>query len=227
MSNLRRFPAHSAKPAGALPAATTGSPLPFDPAMPPALRGRLLTESLPSPLRGLLAAGRASRRSRFTDDGFTDVVEDWSPPPEVTPEHAALARQALAEIDGIILAPAPANHLLGRVLALLSHYPAKATTPEVEQLLAMDWADDLGEFPWWAVDHAARVWRRTRKWRPSIAEIRGLCADACAIERGLAERLRAIAAAAERGGNDTADGSAAGGRATVRPLLETAVRRMR
>ena len=215
MSNLHPFPAS--------PASQPSFPLPFDPAMAPALRSRMLREALPDPLRQLLDRGQTGRHSRFTENGFSDVVEDWTPPAGVTPRHAALARRALAEIDDGILAPAPANHLLGRVLALLSHFPAKATTPEVEQLLAMDWADDLGEFPAWAIDQAARVWRRTRKWRPSIAEIRALCEEACAAERALAERLRVIALAGER----SAETGGCAENAAVRPVLASAIRRMR
>ncbi|CAO3436811.1 hypothetical protein [Azospirillum doebereinerae] len=194
------------------------SPLPFDPAMPAALRSRMLMEGLPEPLRAVLTAGRIERRSRFTEEGFAGLAEEWTPPDDVTPRHATMARRALAEIDGAVLAPAPANHLLGRVLALLSHFPAKATTPDVERLLAMDWADDLGEFPGWAIDHAARVWRRTRKWRPSIAEIRGLCEDACAAERDLADRLRRVAQAGEAASDDRIT--------PVQRLVSDAVRRM-
>lgn len=214
MSNLHQFPTSSA-------AAPPGLPLPFDPAMAPALRSRMLRDALPEPLQRLLDRGQVGRHSRFTEDGFADVVEDWTPPDGVTPRHAALARRALSEIADTILAPASANHLLGRVLALLSHFPAKATSPEVEQLLAMDWADDLGEFPAWAIDQAARRWRRTRKWRPSIAEIRALCEEACAEENALAERLRAIAMAGERAGES---GNPTG---AVRPVLASAMRRMR
>ncbi|WP_395453135.1 hypothetical protein ACHMW5_03330 [Azospirillum melinis] len=215
MSNLHQFPTSSSA------AAPPGLPLPFDPAMAPALRSRMLRDALPEPLQRLLDRGQVGRHSRFTEDGFADVVEDWTPPDGVTPRHAALARRALSEIADTILAPASANHLLGRVLALLSHFPAKATSPEVEQLLAMDWADDLGEFPAWAIDQAARRWRRTRKWRPSIAEIRALCEEACAEENALADRLRAIAMAGERVG-ETGNPTAA-----VRPVLASAMRRMR
>lgn len=214
MSNLHQFPTSSA-------AAPPGLPLPFDPAMAPALRSRMLRDALPEPLQRLLDRGQVGRHSRFTEDGFADVVEDWTPPDGVTPRHAALARRALSEIADTILAPASANHLLGRVLALLSHFPAKATSPEVEQLLAMDWADDLGEFPAWAIDQAARRWRRTRKWRPSIAEIRALCEDACAEENALADRLRAIAMAGERAGES---GNPTG---AARPVLASVMRRMR
>lgn len=215
MSNLHQFPTSSSA------AAPPGLPLPFDPAMAPALRSRMLRDALPEPLQRLLDRGQVGRHSRFTEDGFADVVEDWTPPDGVTPRHAALARRALSEIADTILAPASANHLLGRVLALLSHFPAKATSPEVEQLLAMDWADDLGEFPAWAIDQAARRWRRTRKWRPSIAEIRALCEDACAEENALADRLRAIAMAGERAGES---GNPTG---AVRPVLASVMRRMR
>ncbi|WP_376962371.1 hypothetical protein ABNQ39_18175 [Azospirillum sp. A26] len=217
MSNLHQFPTTTSSSAAAPP----GLPLPFDPAMAPALRSRMLRDALPEPLQRLLDRGQVGRHSRFTEDGFADVVEDWTPPDGVTPRHAALARRALSEIADTILAPASANHLLGRVLALLSHFPAKATSPEVEQLLAMDWADDLGEFPAWAIDQAARRWRRTRKWRPSIAEIRALCEEACAEENSLADRLRAIAMAGERAGDS---GNPTG---AVRPVLASAMRRMR
>ncbi|MBP2299288.1 hypothetical protein [Azospirillum picis] len=225
MTNLHPFPGPNVAPAAA------PLPLPFDPAMAPMLRSRMLREALPPSLQRLLDQGRVVRRSRFTDDGFTDVAEDWIPPAEVAARDAAMARRALAELEDLVLAPAPPNHLLGRVLALLSHYPAKATTPEVEQLLAMDWADDLGEFPAWAIDQAARLWRRSRKWRPSIAEIRALCEEACAGERALADRLRAIALAGDRTGGltgpVTGSGRGMAGRPAVAPVLASAVRRLR
>ncbi|MFD1623449.1 hypothetical protein [Azospirillum griseum] len=187
MSNL-----HPLHPTTARSAVISTVTLPFDPAQPAGLRRQTLTEALPAPLRAALDSGRIERHSRFTDDGFAGLDEMWTPPDGITPRDAELARRVLDDLEADILAPAAPNHLLGRILALLSHYPAKATSPEVEQLLAMDWADDLGEFPSWAIDQAARVWRRTRKWRPSIAEMRALCEEACASERALADRLRAI-----------------------------------
>lgn len=171
--------------------------LPFDPGLPVAERSRCLWQSLPDSLRTILATGEIRRRSRFTEDGFDGLAERWHPPATVTARDAALARQILDELERGILAPAEPNHLLGRVLALLSHFPAKATAPEVEQMIALDWAEDLGEFPAWAIDQAARTWRRTRKWRPSIAELRNLCEAACAEERALAGRLRQVADAVD------------------------------
>ncbi len=168
------------------------SPLPFDSTMPPSDRCRLLEAAFPEPLRNVLAAGHLDHRPRFGEDGFEGLQESWSPPADVTVRQAAMAQRVLADLESSILAPAEPDRLLGRVLALLSHYPAKGLTPEVEQLVALDWVDDLGEFPAWAIDHAARAWRRTKKWRPSIAEIRALCEEACAKERVLAGRLRTI-----------------------------------
>lgn len=171
-------------------------PLPFDPRLPAAERSRAIVEALPESLRLILDSGEIRRRSRFSEDGFDGLAEHWHPPPAVTVRDALLARRVLEDLERSVLAPAEPNHLLGRVLALLSHFPAKATAPEVEQMIALDWAEDLGEFPAWSIDQAARIWRRTRKWRPSIAELRSLCETACAEERALAARLRQVAEAA-------------------------------
>lgn len=190
---------------------------PFDPTLPAAERSRAMLAALPSPLHDLLASGTTERRSRFTEDGFDGLVESWTAPAAVTARDATLARRALDELERTVLAPAEPGHVLGRVLALLSHFPSKAASPEVEQMIALDWAEDLGEFPAWAIDRAARIWRRSRKWRPSIAEMRALCEGACAGERALAGRLRTLAAAGER---------APEGAAAVHALARQAVRRM-
>lgn len=190
-----------------MPAATSAavmplperSPLPFDPTMPAADRRRLLVAAFPEALREILAAGRFEYRPRFGENGFDGLTETWSPSATVTARQAAMARRVLADLEGSVLAPAEPDRLLGRILALLSHYPAKGLTPDVEQLVAMDWVEDLGEFPGWAIDQAARSWRRTRKWRPSIAEMRALCEEACAQERQLARRLRKVLAAGPQG----------------------------
>jgi hypothetical protein len=170
----------------------------FDPALPAPNRQARLIAALPPVLRQRLAQGRTDRRPRFGDDGFDGMIELWSPPDGVTAAEAALARQSLEELYATVLAPADSDHLLGRVLTLLSHFPAKGLSPEVERMMALDWAEDLGEYPAWVIDAAARNWRRSRKWRPSIAEMRALCEDLCAPERALADRLGVLAAAAPR-----------------------------
>lgn len=192
----------------------------FDPSLPGPQRLDRLMAVLPPPLRDLLAEGRIDRRPRFVEDSFDGMVERWIPPSALTEQDAILARRALDELAAGVLAPAPANHLLGRILALLSHYPAKGTTAEVEQMVALDWAEDLGEYPAWAIDAAARRWRRTRKWRPSIAEMRALCDEATMPERALVERLRAVVAAAGAG-TTAADTPGT----SVRAMVATAVRR--
>ncbi|PWC49812.1 hypothetical protein TSA6c_27540 [Azospirillum sp. TSA6c] len=171
----------------------------FDPTLPAPQRRIRLTAALPPPLQELLAQGRTDRRPRFGEDGFDGMIEQWFPPAGVTAAQASLARQTLEDLSGTVLAPADSDHLLGRVLTLLSHFPAKGLSPEVERMMALDWAEDLGEYPAWVIDAAARHWRRSRKWRPSIAEMRALCEELCAPERALADRLQALADAAPRG----------------------------
>lgn len=199
--------------------------LPFDPNASAMERCAALTEALPEPLRDILAAGRTQRCSRFTEAGFDGLTERWTPPPAIGEHHARMAQRALDELSSTVLVPASPNHLLARVLALLSHYPSKGMTPEVEQLVALDWADDLGEYPAWVIDSAARAWRRTRKWRPSIAEMRALCEDLCAAERALAKRLAAVVeAGVEVGRADRPQDSRPESR--VRAMAAGAVRRM-
>lgn len=191
---------HSPVPASPIPPSLTAS---FDPGLPAPLRQARLTAALPPALQRLLAQGRTDRRPRFGDDGFDGLIELWSPPDGVTAAEATLARQSLEELYATVLAPADSDHLLGRVLTLLSHFPAKGLSPEVERMMALDWAEDLGEYPAWVIDAAARSWRRSRKWRPSIAEMRALCEELCAPERALADRLGTLAAAAPRDARGT------------------------
>ncbi|BAI74664.1 hypothetical protein AZL_b00010 (plasmid) [Azospirillum sp. B510] len=168
----------------------------FDPNQPAPQRRIRLAAALPPVLQQLLAQGRIDRRPRFGDNGFDGMIEQWTPPDGITQAQAALARQSLEDLHASVLLPADSDHLLGRVLTLLSHFPAKGLSPEIERMMALDWAEDLGEYPAWVIDAAARHWRRSRKWRPSIAEMRALCEELCAPERGLADRLGALAAAA-------------------------------
>ncbi len=181
----------------------TRSPLPFDPALPATERHGMLLSALPPALRSVLEAGSVECRPRFSEERFDGMTERWFPPAMVTPQDAAMARRALDDMAETVLAPVAPNHLLARILALLSHYPAKSMAPDVEQLIALDWASDLGEYPAWAIDAAVRTWRRTKKWRPSIAEMRAICEEMCAQERALADRLRAVVKAGEGERQDT------------------------
>jgi hypothetical protein len=128
----------------------------------------------------------------FFGDGCYRTVEKWSPPVggrELADEAAA----ALAEIR-TVLRPADRGKLLARVLALLSHYRSDPNPAQVEMAMADDWADDLGEFPMWAIEEASRTWRRTKRFKPQICEMRDLCRDACAAHTERKRRLEEIVA---------------------------------
>ncbi|MFC4235973.1 hypothetical protein ACFOY8_12075 [Thalassospira xianhensis] len=132
-----------------------------------------------------------SVESVFSANGdFWGTRERWVVP-SVGQELIPEIRQQLAALEEV-LKPAPRGRTLTRILVLLRHYNTKVNEPEIEEMIANDWAEDLEEFPAWAVDDAARKWRRTQKWRPSIQEIRELCHRAVARERRLKERLEAI-----------------------------------
>jgi hypothetical protein len=58
---------------------------------------------------------------------------------------------------------------------LLAHYPQPNVGANILASLAEDWLEDLSEFSSACVAAACRQWRRTSKYRPTIAEIRALC----------------------------------------------------
>ena len=130
-------------------------------------------------------------RLLFPEGGYR-VEETWDPP--LADERGlALARRSLADVEAA-MEPAERGVLLARVLALLSHYRAEANHRGVEMMIADDWAEDLGEFPLWAVEEAARSWRRSKKFRPQICEIRELCEAAASKAITVRDRLRRVVA---------------------------------
>jgi len=120
---------------------------------------------------------------------------DWVPPAQ--PAHivklAEDARRALIEH----LSPWDARILGPSVSKLLAHrwrQKPEVVSAEMHEALIIDWIEDLGEFPAWAFHDAAREWRRTQQWCPTIADIRRLCEAAVADDRRtlrLIERLLA------------------------------------
>ncbi len=139
----------------------------------------------------VLERGVAERRFLFPDAGPARRVERWSPPALHGPAETAAVERRLAALDDI-LHPADRGALLARVLALLSHYRMDPHPPEVEQRLADDWAEDLGTYPLWALEDAARAWRRTRRFKPQPCELVALCEDACGSLRQERDRLRRV-----------------------------------
>ncbi|MFK4046995.1 hypothetical protein WDZ11_20670 (plasmid) [Roseomonas mucosa] len=150
----------------------------------------------PTPVARLLERGIQERRFLFPDNGTVRIMETWQPPSEVEDGLADLAAQHLSELE-IALRPAERGVLLARILALLSHFRAEPNPPQVEQMIADDWAEDLGEFPIWAVEEACRQWRRTRKWRPQICEMVALCREAVSEPETRRQRLQALLYRAE------------------------------
>lgn len=79
------------------------------------------------------------------------------------------------------------------VAKLLNHYGTVDEPLAVRRSIARDWLEDLAEFTPGQVAWAAREWRRTQSMRPTIADIRTLCARAQHAElerRAIAENTR-------------------------------------
>lgn len=145
---------------------------------------------LPAPppaVEPLLAPARV--RGRYNEFGeFLELIEEWKPP-KVPAEKLPEVEQYLEAVEAA-LAPAEKGALLGRILTLLSHYRLDHQPPAIERAIAEDWAEDLGEFPQCVVDAAARWWRRNKKWRPTICEIRQLCEAEARGAFAIRDRLR-------------------------------------
>lgn len=174
---------------------------------------------LPCPVAAaVLERGVAERRFLFPDTGPARRVERWTPPALRSQDEATAVVRRLLALDDALL-PAHRGALLARVLALLSHYRMDPHPPEVEQRLADDWAEDLGGYPLWAVDGAARTWRRTRRFKPQPAEMVALCEDACSALRQERDRLRQVTEDRAAGRNPLSQGVAVLARGLLRPML--------
>lgn len=177
-----------------------------------------LTRSQPCPVvSAVLERGVAERRFLFPDAGPTRCVERWSPPILRSPAEAAAVERRLRALDRV-LQPAHRGALLARVLALLSHYRMDPHPPEVEQRLADDWAEDLEAYPLWAVEDAARIWRRSRRFKPQPAELIALCEESCGFLRQERDRLRQVAQREAAKWNPLAQGVTALARGMLRPM---------
>jgi hypothetical protein len=97
----------------------------------------------------------------------------------------------------IALNPAPSGDLLSRIMVLLAHYRVAEHSKATEYGIALDWADDLAEYPMWAIEDAARIWRRTKKFRPQICEMIELCEGACGKLKTERRRLESVMDASE------------------------------
>jgi hypothetical protein len=137
-----------------------------------------------------LRKGVIESRLVFPENGPVREIERWETPsvPSADLPDIEARLQVLADA----LAPAPRAELLARILALLCHYKADPNPPEVEQYIADDWAEDLGIYPMWAVNAAARQWRRTKKFKPQPSEMIALCEQEVDRLKRERNRLRLI-----------------------------------
>jgi len=177
-----------------------------------------LSRLLPCPVTSaVLERGVAERRFLFPDAGPVRCVERWSPPILHNAAEAAAVERRLFALDRV-LQPTDRGALLARVLALLSHYRMDPHPPEVEQRLADDWAEDLETYPLWAVEDAARSWRRSRRFKPQPAEMVALCEESCGSLRWERDRLRQVARGKVAKSNPLSQKVAALARDTLRPM---------
>jgi hypothetical protein len=153
---------------------------------------------LPAPPEAVVRVLRAGVvSSRLVFPGGEDLsvpsrrVERWvAPVLQEGPELNTIMRY-LAQLEAA-LPPAPRERLLGRILALISHYPSKVHPPEVEQAMAEDWADDLGGYHIWVIEEACRRWRQTKKFRPQISEMMDLCEQIAGETMQTLRRVREV-----------------------------------
>jgi len=75
--------------------------------------------------------------------------------------------------------PAHSTWIMARVAALLNPYFEKDTPQAVREMEAADWAEELAEFPQWAIERAVRWWKSAgnpdRRRRPLEGDIAARC----------------------------------------------------
>ena len=145
------------------------------PPMPPAVRAALQP---------------VTSRLLFPESGGYRQVEKWEAR-ALEPSIAQEVRIYLAGLE-VALKPAERGRLLARVLALLSHYKIDPHPSMVEQAIADDWAEDLGVFPMWVVEAAAKQWRTTKRFKPTICEMVDICSAALQDSLQVRDRLRQL-----------------------------------
>ena len=150
----------------------------------------------PDQLVKALNTGVQSRKMVFPEHGGYRICETWQPPQQLDAETRSALKFYLARLEAY-LAPAARPLLLSRILALLSHYRLEAHSPQVEACIADDWADDLGSYPLWAINHAARSWRRAKRFKPQISEMIEICEEAVKDLNGVYGRLQSMACLCE------------------------------
>jgi hypothetical protein len=147
-----------------------------------------LTVHLPQLWQQVLASGLDSTVVDIAAGGGVVLREklDWIPPQ--IPKYMREQLSEWIEAGQRVLTPwSPV--LLGQAIGkLLAHFERSAGSdqrdPDLLEAMMVDWIEDLGEYPRWAVEDAAREYRRTeKKWKPTIAVMRELCEDRVKADR--------------------------------------------
>jgi hypothetical protein len=165
----------------------------------------------------LLKGGVRSTRLLFPENGPAREVETWLPPHVTDLRILVEVRNRLRNL-AIALDPAPPGDLLSRIMVLLAHYRVAEHSKATEYGIALDWADDLAEYPLWAIEDAARKWRRTKKFRPQICEMIELCKDACGKLQTERRRLESVIDVSELASNPVRREVIALARSLMQPL---------
>jgi hypothetical protein len=137
-----------------------------------------------------LDAGIIARRMLFPENGPPVIEETWTPTPIRDPALLKEVIERLTQVESATQ-PAPRGELVSRIAVLLSHYRSDPHPPEIQSAIADDWAEDLGPYPLWVINEAARQWRRTRVFKPQPSEMIKLCEHASAAIRKEWHRLSA------------------------------------
>lgn len=156
------------------------------PASVPAPRATARPPSLPAPLARLTGDGH---RAGLTV-GF--IPSSWTPPAAIRPEEAAALPGLIAALEQALIPAEPR--------AIRLHLSRLAMNCRIEDLPERAWemhlADfmaDLAEVPEDIVAEACAVWRRTRKFWPTIAEFIEMTSWRLRNRRTELARLRVLA----------------------------------
>ncbi len=176
---------------------------PLDSPKAVAINPATMPPATPAVIR-LLKEGIRSTHFLFPENGPTREVEIWVPPRVEDLQMREEVRDRLRNL-AIALNPAPSGDLLSRIMVLLAHY----RVPEHSKAT---------EYAMWAIEDAARKWRRTKKFRPQICEMIELCEDACGKMKTERRRLESIIDASEVESNPAHREASAVVRGLLQPL---------
>ena len=165
------------------------------------------------PMVGLEEASALAQRKETLLE-HSKQLEQLLELPAATPENLTATLEKISSYQLIadaaegwavdLLAAGGSRDNVAEVGKLMMHYPTQFATDGIqgEGLALMraikgqvmqDWAEDIQEYPTWAIQEACKVWRRGAKgmFRPSIADIRALADTAIypyVYERNKAKR---------------------------------------